>query len=241
MNFPKYEDSVIFMYSRLRAQQQNGSKTAGEERVKSLIFTCPTGDKCGGWGDRLVGMSSAFTFALITNRLFLIDMSGLDLYFSSPFIDWRYVPEVVMPKRTFSLFYGLRGTYEEYTTFLKKILRRDQRVDNLFYTGNRGITHILHNKLFTGKYRKVVAPPFDEWNLNEANSFGCLVNTLLQPTKQLQEYMESKIVFPVEDLESMIGTNIRSNFDAAFDNKDYVYPNSQKVLEGEYILLWIGA
>lgn len=208
--------------------------------MKTLIFTCPADENCGGWGDRLVGMSAAFAFALITNRVFLIDMPGLDLSFSSPYIDWRYDPELVMSKGTFSLLYGLQGFYEEYTTFLKKILRLDQTVDNLFYTGNRGITHLLYQKLFTGKYRKVLPPPFDDWSLNEANSFGCLINTLLQPTKRLQEYMNTKIDFPVEDLDSMIGTNIRSDTDAAFKNEDFVYPKTQEILEGEYPQVWIG-
>ena len=47
---------------------------SGEEKGKYLLYNCASQHSCGGWGNRLGGISVAFTLAVITNRALLIRM-----------------------------------------------------------------------------------------------------------------------------------------------------------------------
>lgn len=60
------------------------------EHVNALVYTCHGG--CGGLGDRLSGMLSAFYVAVATERIFLIDHThpvDLNLTLSPSSIDWN--------------------------------------------------------------------------------------------------------------------------------------------------------
>ncbi|EKX48072.1 hypothetical protein GUITHDRAFT_137020 [Guillardia theta CCMP2712] len=65
------------------------------EDNKVLIWTCgPSGFSCSGWGNRVLGIVSAFMLAVLTDRVFYIhleeeDTTRIDNFFLSDLIDWR--------------------------------------------------------------------------------------------------------------------------------------------------------
>ena len=44
---------------------------------KAVVFQCPTGEYCGGWGDRLAGVFGAAALALYCNASFKVDWPDL--------------------------------------------------------------------------------------------------------------------------------------------------------------------
>ncbi|GAA5865572.1 hypothetical protein JCM8547_007653 [Rhodosporidiobolus lusitaniae] len=74
-------------------QRMHAEMLAGERKPKFISYHCEQGVNCGGLGDRLLGMTSAFFFGLMTERAFLAEWQSpipLDVVFSSPHIDWSY-------------------------------------------------------------------------------------------------------------------------------------------------------
>lgn len=65
-----------------------------ERREPAVIsYSCERGMNCGGLGDRLLAMTSAFFISLVTKRVFLAEWQTpipLDVVFDSPFIDWSF-------------------------------------------------------------------------------------------------------------------------------------------------------
>ncbi|GAA6039174.1 hypothetical protein JCM8097_000453 [Rhodosporidiobolus ruineniae] len=65
----------------------------GRRAPKFISYHCEQGINCGGLGDRLLGMTSAFFYGLVTNRAFLAEWQTpipLDLVFDSPHVNWSY-------------------------------------------------------------------------------------------------------------------------------------------------------
>ncbi|GAA5884711.1 hypothetical protein JCM16303_005241 [Sporobolomyces ruberrimus] len=65
----------------------------GKRKPKFISYHCEKGMNCGGLGDRLLGMTSAFFFGLITQRSFLGEWQSpipLDVVFDSPAVNWSY-------------------------------------------------------------------------------------------------------------------------------------------------------
>jgi hypothetical protein len=60
-----------------------------------LIFRCIHQDDCGGVGDRFSGMITAFAFALLTNRAFIVQVDRFDgAFVPAGAIDWRLSDEL---------------------------------------------------------------------------------------------------------------------------------------------------
>ncbi|TKA54460.1 hypothetical protein B0A53_03153 [Rhodotorula sp. CCFEE 5036] len=63
------------------------------ELTFKLHSTGEQGMNCGGLGDRLLGMTSAFFFGLVTQRAFLAEWQApvpLDVIFDSPYLNWSH-------------------------------------------------------------------------------------------------------------------------------------------------------
>jgi hypothetical protein len=90
------DSSVTFSLNRLTEWQGlHAQMISGEKPFRAVVWTCSaSGDppRCGGHGDRLKGIVSAFYLAVLTNRAFLIDYSRphqLEQVMLPKLIDWR--------------------------------------------------------------------------------------------------------------------------------------------------------
>ncbi|GAA5929823.1 uncharacterized protein JCM15063_004633 [Sporobolomyces koalae] len=74
-------------------QKMHGEMLDGSREPKFISYHCEKGMNCGGLGDRLLGMTSAFFFGLVTQRSFLAEWQSpipLDIVFDSPAVNWSY-------------------------------------------------------------------------------------------------------------------------------------------------------
>ncbi|GAA6043645.1 hypothetical protein JCM8097_000853 [Rhodosporidiobolus ruineniae] len=63
----------------------------GERKTRLLEYWCEDGQECGGLADRLLGMTSTFLLALLSDRAFIASWDHpvpLSLLFDSPAVDW---------------------------------------------------------------------------------------------------------------------------------------------------------
>lgn len=75
--------------------------------ARYLIWRCPRGSTCGGTGDRIKGIMTAFYTAVCTRRVLLIDWPLKEAPDVSPFlapnkIDWR-IPDKIRPMMSHSM------------------------------------------------------------------------------------------------------------------------------------------
>ena len=70
-------ETLLKNYSEWHTQEvlQLNENCSNTMRTKLIVYTCHAGQLCGGLGDRLSGIISAFFLAVATDRLFLIDYS----------------------------------------------------------------------------------------------------------------------------------------------------------------------
>ncbi|GAA5906008.1 uncharacterized protein JCM6883_002523 [Sporobolomyces salmoneus] len=74
-------------------QKMHKEMLEGKRDPKFISYHCEKGMNCGGLGDRLLGMTSAFFFGLLTQRSFLGEWQSpipLDVVFDSPSVNWSY-------------------------------------------------------------------------------------------------------------------------------------------------------
>ncbi|GAA5865484.1 hypothetical protein JCM1840_001413 [Sporobolomyces johnsonii] len=75
-------------YEKMHAEMLSGARDP-----KFISYHCERGMNCGGLGDRLLGMTSAFFFGLVTQRAFLGEWQSpipLEVVFDSPHVNWSY-------------------------------------------------------------------------------------------------------------------------------------------------------
>ena len=88
--------TVLAAYSQVHAQQLEWLR-AGDPRFRAVLYQCTANAACGGLGDRLNGVVSAFYLAVLTQRAFFIEITTpvpFELFFlPSGSIDWRWPPE----------------------------------------------------------------------------------------------------------------------------------------------------
>jgi len=165
--------------------------------AKYLVFDC-SGD-CAGLGDRLVGLISSFMLALVTDRIFLINMPA-PIPFQEAFvpnkIDWRMPRD--RPEGSRNFLEGLStNTYNNFCKFkdlyhvdlfsqkdLTQELMKDVQVVN--YVGNQRFYHfLLDNPKMQEKLKELGMDRMDKFN-----AFSCLFNYLVKPSQTMQDEID---------------------------------------------------
>lgn len=74
-------------------QRHRVASRGADANARFMTYICEDGMNCGGLGDRLLGMTSAFLFSLVTGRAFHAEWQTpvpIDVVFDSPNIDWSF-------------------------------------------------------------------------------------------------------------------------------------------------------
>ena len=116
---------------------------------QTLTYSCVK--NCGGWGDRLRGMTSTYILSVCLRRRFLIDMpSPFELsYFLSPnFIDWRITTRPIHPVQI-NAMYGQQADLFHRNLSTGNLTAIWSNDDHVFLTTNGDyITPLLKNRFF---------------------------------------------------------------------------------------------
>ncbi|CAG8449342.1 2503_t:CDS:2 [Funneliformis caledonium] len=197
---------------------------AGKEDQKYVAYICEASSNCGGLADRILGMTSTFLFALLTNRAYLADWQAplpFDKIFDSPNIDWSF--DSLSPE----------SVIKDLTTIEISVIDFDsQRLDNhfllsnwttkypdpfiKFYT-NRGM--II--RTFDSKY---YAQPLKDIGLRPHTAFGCIFDYLFRPVPPAMSFITKYTsLFSIRNIFS-VGIQIRAREDTnALQDYEYFF------------------
>lgn len=95
-SLPRFLQEYIHFHNQHLPKNVTG--LIGNNSTKFLIWQCGSGLRdgdggCGGTGDRIKGIVSAFYIAVCSRRIFLIDWPGLSAYLAPHQIDWQIPPQ----------------------------------------------------------------------------------------------------------------------------------------------------
>ncbi|CAI2163033.1 6013_t:CDS:2 [Funneliformis geosporum] len=197
---------------------------AGKEDQRYVAYICEASSNCGGLADRILGMTSTFLFALLTNRAYLADWQTplpLDKIFDSPNIDWSF--DSLSPESVIKDLKTIEISVIDFDT---------QHLDNhfllsnwttkypdpfiKFYT-NRGM--II--RTFDSKY---YAQPLKDIGLRPHTAFGCIFDYLFRPTPPAMSFITKYTsLFSIHNIYS-VGIQIRAREDTnALQDYEYFF------------------
>ena len=109
----------------------HASVLSGKQKGKYLIYECIDYEVCGGYGNRIHGISVLLTFAMLTKHVFLLQMINpidINAYLSPNAIQWNYT----VPKGLKTLRINLHGQNNvghNYKIFESAILHSNSEYD----------------------------------------------------------------------------------------------------------------
>ena len=208
-----HNDSV----ARLRAQgaaAAAGGGAAGEPPPRIVVYTCREGEgadaahtpDCGGYADRLAGMSHVFLLALTHGWLFFADWRGQPDVFNSPWFDYAWRPELAA------------GAPSQYHDFLSCPYQGSYKDCPLGLpdppaTFPAGVVHMIAtNKggLRWGSKERVDALLGPDWGLDKWTQGGCVYRALLKPTPALVARLTPLALQLLSPLYAVVGVHKRT-------------------------------
>ncbi|CAI2200450.1 9885_t:CDS:2, partial [Funneliformis geosporum] len=163
-------------YSRLHEEilSRNGSQ-------RYVSYICDVNINCGGLADRILGMTSAFVFALLTNRGFLADWQTnlpIEAIFNSPNIDWSYdslnLPSDIRELETSELSiidFDAKNLDEKF--MLSNWTTKYPSSFIKFYSNRGMIIRTFDSKFY--------AQTLKDMGLRPHTAFGCILDYLFRP------------------------------------------------------------
>ncbi|CAH1756189.1 23155_t:CDS:2 [Entrophospora sp. SA101] len=163
-------------YTTLHEKILNG--TAPQRYVS---YICEAKINCGGLADRILGMTSTFLFALLTDRAFLADWQvplPLDTIFDSSNIDWSYdsfnSDYLTKDLNTTELnIIDYNSKHLDYHFSLSNWTTRYPEPFIKFYTNQGLIQRAFDSKYYSSKLK--------EMGLRPHTAFGCFLDYLFTP------------------------------------------------------------
>lgn len=193
------------------ARIQRGDK--GGPTPKIVVYSCmeqaddatsvvSTPD-CGGFADRLAGMSHVFLLALLHNWLFFASWPGQGEVFNSPLFDYTWKPELGAGRVSESFDFlscPFQGKYKDCPLGLPDVAAV-LKADVNYISTNRG-------GLRWGAPDRVAK--FFEWGLDKWTQGGCVFRALLLPTPAVVERLKPFALQLLSPNHRVIGVHRRT-------------------------------
>ncbi|KAF4656573.1 hypothetical protein FOL47_008848 [Perkinsus chesapeaki] len=196
-------DSIFVEYKSLHDKM---IAHPSDESSRFLLFTCNPWSLCGGHGDRINGLTTAFVLAVLTDRALLIDIDspiplGMLLQPLPDSFDWR-VPSIGI---------GAQSSVYVYIDKRKRLIRDLPLIANdrsrviSFAHNHRDVDNILTSDAFSSN-------PIARRIGQVENLISCIWHALFQPSIHLGRYIKKGTLatFGDEDAGHFIAIHFRS-------------------------------
>ncbi|POY75522.1 hypothetical protein BMF94_1424 [Rhodotorula taiwanensis] len=200
-------------YARMHADMLNGARAP-----RLLEYVCLAGHMCGGYADRMLGMTTALLFSIISGRAFLAHWgqpAPLDLIFDSPFIDWSR-PYNVSSETSFAAGHALVTDRTTIHTLNQGSAGLDYMlpglVDSLMANGSSRWAQLDANRgtvLRSFTYPSV-RPHLDRLGLTPTNAYSCLINYAFRPKRAALAFIAQYTSYFALPENFVVGIQIRT-------------------------------
>ena len=122
----------------------HASVLSGKQKGKYLIYDCSSGYDCGGYGNRIHGITALLILAMLTKRVFLIQMTNptdINTFLQPNAIQWNYTLPEELKSYNINL-YRKKNFYSNFRTLENALLGNDE-YDVLRVRINSGLFFIL--------------------------------------------------------------------------------------------------
>ncbi|GJN87763.1 hypothetical protein Rhopal_000718-T1 [Rhodotorula paludigena] len=201
--------------------QMHAEMLSGEREASLMEYVCHQGEYCGGFADRILGMTTSFLYSILTKRAFSIrwqQPAPIDLFFDSPSIDWSrpfynetdtplapvYSNKTLIKRR--KLLNAHNWEPEEVDEFMPKFVARyenSKRTPWLQIEFNRGVV------MRSWSYRPI-KPLVDAIGLKAQTAYSCLLNYLFRPKPAVLAFISQYTSFFALPENFVIGIQIRT-------------------------------
>ena len=172
------------------------SVLSGQKSGQYLMFDCTQG-VCGGYGNRMHGITILLMFAILTKRVFLLQMTkpvDINLHLLPNAIQWNYTPPAGINSKLFNL-HGTKNFYLNYKAFETILSGHNTKYDlikvqidfGFFYYLVMMSDYLLSNMISTFQLKT---------NYDCVMMYGCVFNYLFKykpETIKSIEAMQSKL------------------------------------------------
>ncbi|CAF0896831.1 unnamed protein product [Rotaria sp. Silwood1] len=195
--------------------------------TKTIIYSCAS--FCGGWGDRLRGITSVYILSLLTNRRFMIDMNypcDILKVVQPNFVNWTYVKHDKSKNRTRLFINTVPSWQRAYRNNISNLIKSNDFVeawssyDDIVIRANSDyMTLALHNTYMLNKTRQLLGQiPVSQATMRSL--FALLFELLFKPSVAVRNRVDSILInFHNRHLICLhirIGKNPANPFDHAF-------------------------
>ena len=171
------------------------SVLSGKEKGRYLVFSCTQG-YCGGYGNRLSGITVLLAYAMLTKRVFLLDMTipvDINSYFLPDAIEWNYIVPTGLKTQNFYLI-DADNFLTLYNTFEATVL--DNQYDVVTVEINFGLFYYL-TKMNDSLLHSMISMFNLKTHYDIVLLYGCAFNYLFK--------YQPKTINAIEALQSELG------------------------------------
>ncbi|CAF1599168.1 unnamed protein product, partial [Didymodactylos carnosus] len=204
--------------------------TSTSMKTKTLTYLCES--HCGGWGDRLRGITSVYILAILTNRHFMINMNypcDLKNFLQPNIYDWTWKPSKNLNRKKLYLD-TLRNKYRDDLYFnisKRNFIQHWSEYDDIFLTTNSDyITPALNNSYLSDIIVKLNIKQSDS---NQKNLFSFIFEILFRPTFKITNIVDDILKLLYLSNSTMICFHIRIGKNPTIPSDTLLYNRSSIV------------
>jgi len=220
---------------RLRANEPQYSQNKLPIKIEPKIIAYECSSQCGGWGDRLRGIFSAYVLALLTDREFKISFKTschLEEIFDENIVKWKLSESLQsLAKSKSSHYYRFSTSANNYKKEFRLFLKSNEfqemmKKDLIVIVSNLNMIDSFHHyKIYAEKILKL-GYKIEEFNL------VLLLHKFYNDIFKLNDDMQKKYDYYLKKLEKkddmkLICVQIRGG-DQVFKSPDLVFPELYK-------------
>ena len=190
----------------------HASVLSGKQGGKYIIYECIDQKVCGGYGNRINGISVLLILAMLTKHVFLLQMTkptDINAYFSPNAIQWNYT----LPKGLNTLkinFHSPRNFDHNYKIFEAALLQSNKQYDVIRVNIIFGFFYYLA-RMNDILFDKLISSLNLETQYDIVLLYGCAFNYLFKYHSEILQAIDSQQAALSLETGKYVGLHVRSN------------------------------